>query len=130
LGQAQAFDENLTKHGLADDVLVLQLDLSEDKIRERVQDRLTCRACGATFGAKFHQLEESSPCPVCQGQLERRNDDTMEALEQRLVQYREYTLPVCDFYAKSHRLIAIDASQTREEIHRSVCEAVTQEAAV
>lgn len=130
LGQATAFDSALEARGLAEDVLILQLDLSEDQIRSRVMDRLTCRKCGATYGATFHHLDAATPCPVCQGALERRKDDTMEALEQRLVQYRDFTIPVCEFYTKSKRLVAIDASRTREEIHRSVCDAVMQGGAV
>lgn len=126
LGQAKAFDDALAEHSLKEDLLVLQLDLSEVAIRERVADRLTCRDCGATWGATFHKLNESMPCPACGGTLERRGDDTTEALDNRLAQYQDLTLPVCEFYKKSGRLIAIDASQSREKIHTAIIAAVEQ----
>ena len=120
LGQAQAFDDALFAHGLKDDLIVLHLDLVESAIRARVADRLTCCDCGATFGAAFHKLDESRPCPACGGMLERRADDTSAALENRLSQYRELTLPVCEYYQASRRLVKIDASQSREAIHEAI----------
>lgn len=125
IGQACAFDEALEKHGLRDQMLVLHLDLAEAEIRARVADRLTCQSCGATYGARFHNLDESMPCPVCAGKLERRNDDTAAALDNRLSQYRDLTLPLCDYYKNSGRLIRIDASQSREMIHAEIMAAIS-----
>jgi len=127
LGQALAFDDALDSHRLKDDLLALQLDLAEGAIRARVADRLTCSDCGATYGAAFHKLDESKPCPECGGMLERRADDTSAALENRLSQYQELTLPVCEFYQSSGRLVKIDASQSREAIHEAIMTAVLTE---
>lgn len=127
VGQAEEFDKHLTSRNLHDEVIALQLDLDEESIRARVADRLTCRDCGATWNAKFHNLDVSMPCPACGGTLERRGDDTTSALDTRLTQYRELTLPVCDYYAASNRLIRIDASQSREAIHADILEAIDEE---
>jgi len=127
LGQAETFDQLLEERGIRDDLLVLQLDLPEAAIMARVADRLTCQDCGATYGASFHKLSEKDPCPACGGHLERRGDDTSAALENRLTQYRELTLPVCDHYRSSGRLCTIDASQTREVIHQAILDAVESE---
>jgi adenylate kinase family enzyme len=59
--------------------------------------------------------------------LERRADDTSAALENRLSQYQELTLPVCEFYQSSGRLVKIDASQSREAIHEAIMTAVLTE---
>ncbi len=127
LGQAQAFDDALLAHGLKTDLLVLHLELAAAAIRARVADRLTCRDCGATYGGAFHKLDDLTPCPDCGGLLERRADDTSAALENRLSQYRELTLPVCDYYQASGRLMKIDASQSRETIHDCIMAAVQSE---
>jgi len=123
LGQAVAFDQMLAARGIKDDLLVLQLDLSDEAIKARVADRLTCRDCGATYGASFHKLAESDPCPACGGTLERRGDDTSSALENRLAQYRDLTLPVCEYYENSGRLRRIDASLSRPVIHQAILDA-------
>lgn len=127
LGQAEAFDVLLSERGYADDLLVLQLDLSESLIRRRVADRLTCRDCGATYGTTFHNLTENHACPDCGGTLERRGDDTHAALEIRLQQYKDLTLPVINYYDQTNRLRRIDASVSREAIQKAIWAAITQE---
>ena len=49
----------------------------------------------------LHGHVEGSPCPRCGEALIRRNDDTVEALEQRLRIYRQLTLPVVGYYNRT-----------------------------
>ena len=55
---------------------------------------LTCSRCSSVFNERFHNVSNTTPCPKCGGELVRRNDDTEEALDRRLAQFRECTVPV------------------------------------
>ena len=115
LGQAAAFDEGLSERELALDAVYF-LNLSEDLVRERMTSRLTCSACGSVFNEKFHNVTAETPCPKCGGTLGRRNDDTLEALDSRLAQYREQTLPVVDHYREKGLLKEVDVTPGRDAV--------------
>lgn len=119
VGQAQAFDAGLKERDLPLDA-VFFLDLSDEIIRERMLSRLTCSQCSSVYNERFHNVTEKTPCPACGGKLFRRNDDTEAALNQRLEQYREHTLPVVDFYRESGVLKKIDASPGRDIVFESL----------
>ena len=121
LGQAESFDAGLEKRGLPLDAVYL-LDLSEDAIRGRMVSRLTCPACGAVYNESFHRITGESPCPACGATLSRRSDDTNEALDRRMAQYREQTLPVAGHYQKKGLLKQVDASPGREAVFNALYE--------
>jgi adenylate kinase len=125
LGQAQAFDAGLKGRGLPLDVVYL-LDLPEDVIRDRMCSRLTCSQCGAVFNESFHNVTENSPCPACGVPLARRSDDTNEALDRRMDQYREQTLPVAGHYRQKGLLRQIDATPGRDAIFHTLYEDVRE----
>lgn len=128
LGQAAAFDAGLDERGLPLDVVYL-LDLPEETIRERMCSRLTCISCGAVYNESFHGIDEKSPCPACGAQLARRADDTHEALDRRMAQYREETLPVAGHYSEKGLLRTINASPGRDEVFHTLYEDVQKETA-
>jgi adenylate kinase len=121
LNQAKAFDQGLAERGIPLDVVYF-LNLSDDEIRERMCSRLTCSACGAVFNETFHNVTLETPCPHCGGTLFRRADDTVEALNHRLAQYRELTLPVADHYRSTGLLKEVDASPGRDAVYKILYE--------
>jgi adenylate kinase len=115
VGQAESFDTGLDDRQLPLDAVYF-LNLSEDLVRERMTSRLTCSECGSVFNEKFHNVTAETPCPKCGGQLARRNDDTLEALDSRLAQYRELTLPVVDHYREKGLLKEVDVTPGRDAV--------------
>ena len=115
--QAEHLDAVLAKAATPLD-LVIFLDLGDAEIRRRILDRLTCDACGATFGAGLHGLASGGSCPKCGGILIRRKDDTGEALAERMRVYRESTLPVVTHYREKFPSIfhRIDAGEGSDAI--------------
>ena len=107
LGQAESFDEGLEERNMPLDVVYF-LNLSDELVRERMTSRLTCSRCASVFNEKFHDVTTDTPCPRCGGDLVRRNDDTDEALDHRLAQYREHTLPVAHHYREKGLLKEVD----------------------
>jgi adenylate kinase len=115
LGQAKSFDQDLESRSLPLDAVYL-LTLSDSLVRERMTSRLTCLSCAAVFNEKFHNLTSDAPCPRCGGELVRRADDTEEALDQRLAQYRECTLPVAHYYQSKGLLKEVDVTAGRDAV--------------
>ena len=96
--------------------LVILLELTDEEIRRRIANRLSCLSCGATFSTRLDGCSVGSACPRCGNELMRRNDDTEEALDQRLKSYRELTVPVIDYYESTvplllHRIAASEGSE-------------------
>jgi adenylate kinase len=119
LGQAQAFDDGLQERGLTLDVVYL-LELSDETVLNRICTRLTCPGCGSVFNESFHFVTKGSPCPSCGVELTRRKDDTREALDRRLSEYRKETLPVTEHYEARGLLRRIDASPARAVLFQAL----------
>ncbi len=115
IGQARALDQLLVDKNLQIDTVYL-LELPDSEVRSRMLGRLTCTKCGAVFNEKFHKLTVTDPCPKCEGKLARRQDDTIEALDQRLAQYHEYTQPISDHYEAAGLLKKVDVRFGRDSV--------------
>lgn len=126
-GQADAFAEGLEKRKMPLDVVYF-LNLSDDKVRERMTSRLTCSKCGSVFNETFHNVTIETPCPKCEGKLARRADDTNEALDRRLDHYRKHTLPIVDYYREKGLLKEVDVTPSRDEVFRALYNDVKEEA--
>jgi adenylate kinase len=115
LGQARSFDQDLEVRELTLDAVYL-LMLSETLVRERMTTRLTCSRCSSVFNERFHNVSNATPCPKCGGELVRRNDDTEEALDRRLAQFRECTVPVVHHYQEKGLLKEVDVTAGRDAV--------------
>ena len=129
LGQAQSFDDGLEERSLPLDVVYF-LNLSDELARERMTSRLTCLQCGSVFNEKFHDVTIDTPCPRCGGELARRDDDTDDALDRRLAQFREHTLPVAHHYREKGLLKEVDATDGRDAVFTRLYVAFHQEVLV
>jgi adenylate kinase len=118
-GQAKAFDDGLASRALPLHVVYF-LDLPEELIRERMLSRLTCPGCGSVFNRTFHKLSVGESCPSCGGILSRRADDTPEALDHRLDQFHQLTMPVVDHYRQAGLLKSIDARPGRDAVYAAL----------
>jgi len=126
VGQAEHLDKSLAELQAPLDLVIL-LELSEEAIRHRILERISCLKCGATYSATLHGIAEGQPCPRCGAPLVRRKDDSAEALEQRLEVYRELTLPVVAYYERTSPAILhrIDAGRGSDEIFSLISALVT-----
>ena len=115
LGQARAFDHDLVVRELSLDAVYL-LMLSDTLVRERMTTRLTCSRCSSVFNERFHNVSNTTPCPKCGGELVRRNDDTEGALDRRLEQFRECTVPVAHHDQEKDLLKEVDVAAGRDAV--------------
>jgi adenylate kinase len=126
--QAEAFQGMLLGQNLTLD-LALLIEADEPVIRDRVAHRLVCQACGGVFRAGLHVPGPSSPCPRCQGILTRRADDNLDALTDRLSEYRTKTAPVISWYESRGLLHTIDGNRPVPEVFASITAALGAELA-
>lgn len=127
IAQGEEFDRMLAAGKLTLD-RVLFLDLSEASIRERILRRMVCKACGNIVNLGLHVEKPEDPCPKCGGELIRRNDDNLEALDQRLEEYREKTAPLVDFYRKRGLLSHIVGEGHPKPVFQQIEEALATRA--
>ena len=89
---------------------VLELNIADAEIIERLSSRLTCRGCGAPAPAS------AQACAACGGELYQREDDKAEVIARRLEVYNEQTAPIISFYRSEGLLITISATGAVSEI--------------
>ena len=120
VAQAKALDQLLTKRKQALDV-VLQVDVPQASLVERLSGRRVCRSCGAMFHTA---LDGVGACTKCGGELYQRADDCEATILQRMDVYARETAPLKDYYARAGVLHTIDGMGTRDEVAGRVGESV------
>lgn len=89
----------LTEMGVAIDV-VLDLEVEDEKIVERMSGRRVCLKCGASYHTSYKKPQKGGVCDVCGESLSVRKDDAPDVVKSRLVVYHEETEPLKDYYAE------------------------------
>jgi adenylate kinase len=108
VSQAKSLDELLAELKATLDS-VLNLQIADSFLTERITGRRSCKNCGAVYHLKFAPPKKPDICDVCGAQLSQRSDDKEELVKKRLETYREQTEPLIEYYDLRHILKAIDA---------------------
>ncbi|MFQ6097973.1 MAG: adenylate kinase [Armatimonadota bacterium] len=114
VAQAEALHRALGELGF-DAPLVLDLVVPEAEIIRRLSGRRTCRGCGAITHVDETGADENT-CPACGGELFQRDDDTVEAVRQRLRVYAEQTEPLREYYRARGRLVEVDGTGSPDAV--------------
>jgi len=78
---------------------VINIDVDENEIIERLSQRIVCRSCGKIYNSVLDHFGTADKCFKCGGELYQSNDDKPETVKERLKVYRTETEPVKEFYA-------------------------------
>lgn len=89
----------------------LELDIPRDVIIDRLTTRRTCSNCGEIYNVKTKPPRVEGVCDVCGGPVVQRDDETEEAIENRLQVYNEQTAPLIDFYRDEGLLVSLPTSE-------------------
>ena len=95
---------------------VVNFDIPDSIIVQRLGGRRTCRSCGTNFHITFGKPKQEGICDNCEAELYTRDDDKEEAIKKRLEVYREQTAPLIDYYRKKGLLVDVDASPSVETV--------------
>ena len=107
--QAEALKALLGKLGETLDC-VLELDIPRDVIVDRLTTRRTCNNCGEIYNIKSKPPRIEGVCDVCGSDIVQRDDETEEAIENRLQVYNQLTAPLVEFYRKDGLLVSVPSS--------------------
>jgi adenylate kinase len=96
--QAEALDAILATRGRSLDH-VIELDVDEDALVERITGRFTCAACGKGYHDTFEQPRVAGICDKCGStEFKRRPDDNEATVRTRMAEYRAKTAPILPIY--------------------------------
>jgi adenylate kinase len=118
LPQVHALDDMLV--GLGRKITaVLNLQVPDAEIVERLSGRRICRECRRSFHTEFNPFK-ACPESRCEGQhLYQRDDDTAQTVQVRLNKFHDQTEPLISHYRSQGLLIDICGSGDVEEVrHR------------
>jgi adenylate kinase len=113
--QAEALKELLAKMGEELDAVV-NIDVPRDVILDRLTTRRTCTDCGAIYNVKSNPPKVEGKCDACGGDVVQRDDETEEAIGNRLDVYNEKTAPLANFYEKEGMLLNVAATSSETVI--------------
>ncbi|HHV64498.1 MAG TPA: adenylate kinase [Peptococcaceae bacterium] len=99
---------------------VLNIEVPDDILLERLTGRRVCKKCGATFHLVFNPPKEQNVCDKCGGELFQRSDDTLETAKNRLKVYNQQTEPLIAYYSKQGLLKRIRGDQEIEQVFQSI----------
>lgn len=118
--QAQSLDEILASHGRALDH-VIELEVDEDALVERITGRFTCANCGAGYHDTFKLPKTPGVCDECGGtEFKRRPDDNEETVRTRMAEYRAKTAPILPIYEERGIVARVDGMASIDEVARAI----------
>lgn len=119
LAQAEALDndlEKMTKELSA----VVNLEVSDKAIIERMANRRICSKCGESYNLYFLKPAADGICDKCGGKLYTREDDKLETVTKRLNVYKNQTFPLIEYYNKKGILVAVDGENPADKVFEDI----------
>lgn len=108
--QAEALQALLEKMGEKLDA-VLELEIPREVIIDRLTTRRTCTQCGEIYNVKSKPPKIEGICDVCgSNEIVQRDDETVEAINNRLQVYEAQTAPLSGFYQNTGLLVRVPTS--------------------
>lgn len=96
--------------------VIVNLDLKDKDVIERLTKRLTCEQCGTPYHLIYTPPKKEGICDKCGGVLVQRTDDTKEVIDKRLKVYHTQTSPLIEYYATLQLLHTVKCDQPREKV--------------
>lgn len=103
---------------------VVNIELDDDILLERLTGRRVCRQCSATYHVIFKPPRDDDKCDKCGGELYQRSDDSLETSQNRLKVYNDQTEPLIAYYSEQGLLRRIQGDQEIEEVFQDIIDAL------
>ena len=94
---------------------VVEINVPDEKIKQRLGGRRVCLDCGATYHVDFKPSKVEGVCDNCGHELVIRKDDQPETVLSRLKTYHEQTAPLKDYYEAQGKLVTVEGQEKVEE---------------
>ena len=124
--QAEALDLLLSERGRKLDY-VIELQVDEDALVERITGRFSCANCGAPYHDRYKLPKVAGTCDVCGSHdFKRRPDDNETTVRTRMAEYRAKTAPILPYYQERGLVRKIDGMAPVEDVAASIDEILGQ----
>ncbi len=118
--QANALDGLLTARGRKLDH-VIELDVDEDALVERITGRFTCANCGKGYHDKFERPKQPGICDKCGStEFKRRPDDNEATVRTRMGEYRMKTAPILPIYEARGLVSRVDGMAALDDVTAAI----------
>src|SRR5688500_3186677 len=119
--QADALDRLLTERGRTLDY-VIELDVDEDALVERITGRFSCAKCGEGYHDRYKLPKLPTLCDVCgaEDSFKRRADDNEEAVRTRMAEYRAKTAPILPIYEARGIVRRVDGMAAMDQVTAAI----------
>lgn len=120
LDQAKALDEMLADLGKKIDA-VIDINVPEEVLVERLTGRYMCRSCGASFHKVFKPTKIEGTCDRCGShEFYQRDDDKPETVKNRLAVNIKNSEPILAYYKEQGLLKSIDGNRDIDAVFKDV----------
>ena len=114
--QAEEYQKFFEKNNVQDQVIVVEIKLSDESSWNRLTKRKVCPSCGFILPYS-PENELKTACPECGGELIVRKDDNPETIKQRIADQGNNAIgPILNYYKEKGALISVDGEKTIEEV--------------
>ncbi|MBB6125012.1 adenylate kinase [Sphingobium subterraneum] len=114
--QAHSLDSLLSERGRTLDH-VIELEVNEDALVERITGRFTCASCGEGYHDVFKLPKAQGTCDKCGStEFKRRADDNEETVRTRMAEYRAKTAPVLPIYEARGIVSRVDGMADMDDV--------------
>jgi adenylate kinase len=118
--QAEALDRMLAASGARLD-RVVEMEVDEAALTERIVGRFSCAKCGAGYHDAFKKPKVDGVCDVCGNkEFTRRKDDNAETVKTRMAAYRAQTEPLLPYYGARGVLRKVDGMAPMDTVYRQI----------
>ncbi len=121
IGQARELDKALSAAGKKVDA-VLDLQVDDSLLEERVCGRRSCTKCGGAYHIKYRPPKTDDQCDNGCGSLFQRDDDTAAVVKNRIKTYHEQTAPLVEYYGSQDIVKAVDGNVKIDQVGKSLCD--------
>lgn len=124
LEQAQGFQKFFEEKNLTEEVLALEIFLSDKDSFDRLTKRRVCVQCGEII-PWLPTTKNLKSCPKCGGELQTRHDDDPKIIEERIKKQGNAVLsPIINFYKDLGVLVKVDGDQAIEDVEKDIAKAL------
>ena len=100
---------------------VIELEVDEDALVERITGRYTCAKCNAGYHDKFQKPAVAGVCDQCGStEFKRRPDDNEATVRTRMAEYRGKTAPILPIYKARGLLRSVDGMADIEHVNAAI----------
>ncbi len=106
-------------------LIAINIHVDESELLRRITGRRTCVQCRHIYNIYSHPPKQEGICDLDRSPLQQRSDDTEQAFDERMNEYRAKTAPVVFYFRDKKDLFrSIEGNQPIQQVNEAIVEAL------